>query len=124
MTATIASSLWSGTRAELQSAVDAFAAEMEAHKLTVGVPAPLAPSKAVDQAYRHGSFVLESEQVEAAPDPDTEEAAQWRASDLEFIRVIEDLTETLIAKGVIAEADLPAQAQAKIQSRRALRQAE
>jgi len=124
MTVTIARSEWSGTRAELETAVAAFAAEMEAHKLTVDVPAPLAPSKAVDQAYRHGGFILESERVDGVPDPETEAALQWRAADLEFIRVIEDLVETLIAKGVLAEADLPAQAQAKSQSRRALRRAE
>ena len=121
---TISSTEWPGTRAELEAAVAAFAAEVEAHKLTVGVAAPLAPSKAVDQAYRHGSFILESETVDGVPDPETALAAQWRASDLEFIRVMEDLTETLIAKGVLAETDLPPQAQAKIQVRRALRQTE
>ncbi len=119
---TITRAEWSGAREDLEAAVDIFAAEVEAHKLTEGVPAPLAPSKAVDLAYRAGGFILESEQVEDLPDPATEEALQWRASDLAFIRFAEDLAETLIAKGVIAEGDLPAGALAKLQTRRTIRQ--
>lgn len=43
------------------------------------------------------------------------------ASDLAFIRVLEDLIEVLIRRGVIALADLPPAAQEKLMQRRALR---
>lgn len=43
------------------------------------------------------------------------------ASDLSFIRVLEDLVEVLIRRGVIALSDLPAPAQNKLMQRRALR---
>ena len=65
---------------------------------------------------------MQSETVDGVPDPETEAELEWRASDLEFIRVMEDLTETLIAKGVLAESDLPATAQTKLNARRALRE--
>ncbi|MGE5514726.1 MAG: hypothetical protein ACM31D_02785 [Bacteroidota bacterium] len=42
-------------------------------------------------------------------------------SDLSFIRVLEDLVEVLIRRGVIALSDLPAPAQHKLMQRRALR---
>jgi hypothetical protein len=42
-------------------------------------------------------------------------------SDLEFVRVLEDLLDVLMAKGVLMFTDLPAQAQAKVLERRALR---
>ncbi|AVM74748.1 hypothetical protein [Magnetospirillum gryphiswaldense] len=42
-------------------------------------------------------------------------------ADLDFIRVAEDLIEALISKGVLALADLPAEAQEKLMARRALR---
>lgn len=45
----------------------------------------------------------------------------FTASDLAFIRVLEDLVEVLIRKGVIALSDLPEAAQDKMMSRRALR---
>lgn len=42
-------------------------------------------------------------------------------SDLSFIRVLEDLIEILLRRGVIALSDLPAPAQDKLMQRRALR---
>ena len=48
-------------------------------------------------------------------------AEELAASDAGMIRIIEDLTETLIAKGVIAVADLPQFAQDKLNNRKALR---
>jgi hypothetical protein len=42
-------------------------------------------------------------------------------ADLAFIRVVEDLIEVLMRKGVLALTDLPAPAQEKLMSRRALR---
>ena len=42
-------------------------------------------------------------------------------SDLGFIRVLEDLVEVLIRKGVISLSDLPGPAQDKLMQRRALR---
>lgn len=49
------------------------------------------------------------------------EGDRFMASDLEFIRVIEDVVEVLIRKGVLALTDLPAEAQGKLMERRALR---
>ena len=48
--------------------------------------------------------------------------AELSASDAGLIRTIEDLISTLVAKGVIAEADLPAAARTKLARRRQLRQ--
>jgi len=41
--------------------------------------------------------------------------------DVAFIRVLEDLIETLIEKGVVRMTDLPAAAQQKINERKGLR---
>lgn len=49
------------------------------------------------------------------------EGDRFVTSDLQFIRVIEDVIETLIKKGVITLADLPRPAQDKLMERRALR---
>ncbi|MEW5728558.1 MAG: hypothetical protein AB1918_12090 [Pseudomonadota bacterium] len=51
----------------------------------------------------------------------TIEGDRFVASDLQFIRVIEDVIEVLIRKRVIALTDLPAPAQDKLMERRALR---
>ena len=48
---------------------------------------------------------------------------QLRKSDLEMIRVIDDLIEVLINKGVILVTDLPAPAQAKLMDRSQAREA-
>jgi hypothetical protein len=45
----------------------------------------------------------------------------FASSDMAFIRVLEDLIEVLIRRGVIALSDLPAPAQDKLMQRRALR---
>jgi len=47
--------------------------------------------------------------------------AALAGGDAGMIRVIEDLLAVLVAKGVLAEADLPADAQSKIQGRRTSR---
>lgn len=47
--------------------------------------------------------------------------ADLAAGDAGQIRIIEDLIDTLIAKGVIVAADLPASAQTKINNRKTLR---
>jgi hypothetical protein len=43
------------------------------------------------------------------------------SADIAFIRVVEDLIEVLIRKGVLAVSDLPGPAQDKLMERRALR---
>jgi hypothetical protein len=43
------------------------------------------------------------------------------ASDLGAVRVLEDLVELLVAKGIVAKADLPAASQAKLDARKTLR---
>ncbi len=45
------------------------------------------------------------------------------ASDLDFIRVIEDLVEVLLKKGILTLADLPEAARDKLMERRAMRHA-
>ncbi len=47
--------------------------------------------------------------------------AELAASDLEFVRVIDDLLEVLTAKGIINFTDLPEEAQAKFLKRSKLR---
>ena len=42
-------------------------------------------------------------------------------TDLDFVRVLEDLLDVLFAKGVLLFTELPEEAQAKIMQRRALR---
>jgi hypothetical protein len=48
---------------------------------------------------------------------------QLKQSDLEMIRVLDDLIEVLISKGVILVTDLPAPAQAKLMDRTQAREA-
>lgn len=54
-------------------------------------------------------------------DTELDEEEAFVHSDLGFIRVLEDLVEVLIRKGVISLSDLPAAAQDKLMQRRALR---
>ncbi|GGK02881.1 tryptophan synthase subunit beta [Pseudomonas matsuisoli] len=66
---------------------------------------------------------------------DSQEVATWQASrsaessleklkssDLEMVRVLEDLIQTLISKGVIMITDLPPAAQTKLLNRRQARE--
>lgn len=53
-----------------------------------------------------------------AEKPKKDAAANLQISDGAFVRVIEDLINTLITKGVITLADLPAAAQTKINDRK------
>lgn len=48
-------------------------------------------------------------------------APEFDAADADFVRVIEDLIDTLIAKNIIRHTDLPAAAQKKLLLRRGLR---
>ncbi|GAB1259167.1 hypothetical protein [Aurantivibrio plasticivorans] len=52
-----------------------------------------------------------------------EHTSQLRESDLDFIRVVEDLINLLISKNVICFTDLPEEAQRKINHRRNIRAA-
>lgn len=52
---------YSGTRQELQAAIDDFAAAVAAHAQTVGVPAPFPPSALVSELVTGKPFVLDSE---------------------------------------------------------------
>lgn len=47
--------------------------------------------------------------------------ANFLASDLAFVRVVEDLMEVLLDKGVISFTDLPEAAQHKVMQRKSLR---
>ncbi|MDI5936307.1 tryptophan synthase subunit beta like protein [Halomonas sp. M4R5S39] len=50
-----------------------------------------------------------------------EGAAHFQASDLAFVRVLEDVIELLMDKGVISFTDLPEAAQQKVMERQSLR---
>lgn len=50
-----------------------------------------------------------------------EGATRFQASDLAFVRVLEDVIEVLMDKGVISFTDLPAPAQEKVMERQSLR---
>lgn len=56
-------------------------------------------------------------------DLDEDGRAALEASDLDVIRVLEDLIEVLISRGLIQFTDLPEAAQSKLMKRRSLRQA-
>ena len=58
-------------------------------------------------------FLMEHEGAEGA--------AHFRASDLAFVRVLEDVIELLMDKGVISFTDLPEPAQQKVMERQSLR---
>ena len=48
-------------------------------------------------------------------------ASHFIASDLAFVRVVEDILEVLLEKGIITFTDLPEAAQAKVMERKSLR---
>lgn len=48
-------------------------------------------------------------------------SAHFIASDLAFVRVVEDILEVLLEKGIITFTDLPEAAQAKVMERKSLR---
>lgn len=50
-----------------------------------------------------------------------EPSAHFLASDLAFVRVVEDILEVLLEKGIITFTDLPEAAQAKVMERKSLR---
>lgn len=51
-----------------------------------------------------------------------EEAAQFAKLDADFVRVLEDVIDTLIAKNIINITDLPTEAQLKLFSRKTYRE--
>lgn len=51
----------------------------------------------------------------------TGQSAQFIASDLAFVRVVEDMLEVLLEKGVLSFTDLPPAAQSKVMERKSLR---
>lgn len=61
-------------------------------------------------------FLMEHESHES-----TEVATHFQASDLAFVRVLEDVIELLMDKGVISFTDLPEPAQQKVMERQSLR---
>ena len=58
----------------------------------------------------------------AAPDAGPEAPEQFAALDADFVRVIEDVIDTLISKNVINITDLPLEAQTKLFSRKSYRE--
>ncbi|WP_416137008.1 tryptophan synthase subunit beta like protein [Halomonas sp. HK25] len=54
-------------------------------------------------------------------EPSSPGAAHFQASDLAFVRVLEDVLEVLMDKGVISFTDLPEPAQQKVMERQTLR---
>ena len=51
----------------------------------------------------------------------TGQSSQMIASDLAFVRVVEDMLEVLLEKGVLSFTDLPPAAQRKVLERKSLR---
>ena len=52
----------------------------------------------------------------------TPEEQQFHRLDVDFVRVIEDVVDTLIVKDIINITDLPAEAQAKLMARKTFRE--
>ena len=71
-----------------------------------------------------GELLADSQEAQAWYANQTVESSllQLKQSDLDMIRVLEDLIEVLTSKGVISITDLPARAQAKLLSRSSARQ--
>ena len=57
----------------------------------------------------------------ALDDPQAQTRWDFMQSDMDFVRVLEDIIEVLIDKGVILFSDLPGPAQKKFMSRRGMR---
>ncbi|MFC0269195.1 hypothetical protein [Kushneria aurantia] len=64
---------------------------------------------------------LESGELMAFMSGRSEQEARFIASDLAFVRVVEDLLEVLLSKGVISFTDLPEAARNKVMERKSLR---
>ena len=58
----------------------------------------------------------------AAGAPTPADTTRFAEMDADFVRVIEDVIDTLIVKNVIAVTDLPAEAQTKLFSRKSFRE--
>lgn len=71
----------------------------------------------------HAAAQAEADTGPAISEPAVTDEVRDRlyASDLELIRVLEDLIDVLIGKGVIVLTDLPEAAQSKLAERRKLR---
>ena len=66
---------------------------------------------------------VQTESVAKSPENDNQQAlATLQKSDLEMVRVLDDLIYLLMRKGVIAITDLPAMAQVKLMNRANARQ--
>ncbi|MGI3448577.1 hypothetical protein C3433_06195 [Citrobacter freundii] len=66
---------------------------------------------------------VQAESVAKSPENDNQQAlAMLQKSDLEMVRVLDDLIYLLIRKGVIAITDLPPMAQVKLMNRANARQ--
>ena len=66
---------------------------------------------------------MQAEGVAKSPENDNQQAlAMLQKSDLEMVRVLDDLINLLIRKGVIAITDLPPMAQVKLMNRANARQ--
>lgn len=57
----------------------------------------------------------------ASQDPTHSDRDDFLASDIEFIRVLEDLIDALLANGTLRVTDLPPEALAKLTMRKRLR---
>ncbi len=68
-----------------------------------------------------GSTAVDDSSAELAEFLGRTPSTRFDAADAEFVRVIEDLIDTLITKNVIRHTDLPAPAQAKLLQRKGLR---
>ena len=63
----------------------------------------------------------DSPEVLAFLDDHQGSTSNFIASDLAFVRVVEDILEVLLDKGIITFTDLPEAAQAKVMERKSLR---
>lgn len=72
------------------------------------------PQPGCEELHEHDPQVLDFLQLK-------DKKPTFDAADAEFVRVIEDLIDTLIAKNIIRHTDLPAAAQDKLSHRKGLR---
>jgi hypothetical protein len=95
-------------------------------RLSDGAQIPLAPGNRDYQEYVAWFLMGNSPDPEFTPDEIKQHTiaakkAEISNTDMGYIRVIEDLIDTLVAKGVIALTDLPSTSRIKDAQRKALR---
>lgn len=92
------------------------------HRLRPGCSFALRDDKVIEWNHPDPPPATAEIEAEAARfEAEQARAEEFRRADQDYIRVVEDLVDVLVAKGVISLSDLPEAAQEKHQGRKTLR---